>query len=59
MESIDVLPDYTLNAFAYNTNMWSPQILEMDQTLFYAAVLGVAFAAVAVAVLVVARKRKK
>jgi hypothetical protein len=58
VESIDTLPNYTLNAIATKTNMWNPQMLGIDQNLFYALV-GVTVAAVAVAVLAVARRKKK
>ncbi|MFB3888992.1 MAG: hypothetical protein ACE14S_05835 [Candidatus Bathyarchaeia archaeon] len=60
VESIDVLPNYTLNAIADKTNLWSPQILGADATLFYALLLSVVFVVVAGALLVaVYRKRKR
>ena len=33
--SIDVLDNYSINATAIATNMWSPQILGLDQTILY------------------------
>ena len=38
VESIDVLDNYFINATAISTNMWSPQILGLDQTIFYTLV---------------------
>ncbi len=59
VESIDTLPNYTLNAIADKTNMWSAQTPETDSTLFYAAAAVIAIVVVAVAVIVLARGRKK
>ena len=39
VKSIDTLPGYTINATAIRTNMWNPQILGLDQTVFYALVV--------------------
>jgi len=59
VESIDFLPDYTLNAIAIKTNLWNPQIIGIDQTLFYAVVLGVGVTIIAVVALIVAHRRRK
>ena len=59
-ETIDNLENYTINAYATATNMWAPQILGLDQTVFYAVIIVmVAVIVVAVLVLVVFRKKRK
>lgn len=57
--SSDELPDYTINVVAYSTNMWSPQIIGLDPTIFYAIVLVVVAAVAATVVLVIVWRRKK
>lgn len=59
VESVDTLSNYTLHAIADKTNMWSAQAQEMDSTLFYAALAGVAVVVAIAAVIVVARGKKK
>ena len=56
VESIDVLPNYTLNAITDKTNLWSGQILGLDPPIFYTATLGAAVVLAAV-ILVVAGKK--
>lgn len=59
-ETIDNLENYTINAFATATNMWAPQILGLDQAVFYAIIIViVAVIVVAILVLVVFRRRRK
>jgi hypothetical protein len=49
---------YTLDTIAANTNLWSPQILGLDSTIFYSLVIAVlAVLVVGMVVLVVWRKR--
>ena len=57
----DYLENYTVSATATATNMWSPQILGLDQTVFYIVVGAVAAIVIAAAVgtSVVVRRRKK
>ena len=57
VESIDVLPDYTLNATAYATNLWSVKILGVDAGVFYVVIGFVAVVTVTVA-LAIGLKRK-
>ena len=58
VKSIDTLPDYTINATAIRTNMWNPQILGLDQTIFYAiVVVVVAVIPVVIAVVFILRRR--
>jgi hypothetical protein len=59
VESVDTLPNYTLNAIADKTNLWSAQAPETDLTLLYVAGAGAAVIVVAVAVIAIARRRKK
>lgn len=56
VESIDTLQNYTLNAIATRTNMWSNQILGLDVPYFYSVVL-VTAAVVAAAAYFLRRKR--
>jgi hypothetical protein len=49
---------YTLDTIAANTNLWSPQILGLDSTIFYSLVIAVlAVVVIGMVVLVVWRKR--
>ena len=52
VKSIDILPGYTVNATAFKTNMWNPQILEIDQTSFYAVVAAIIAVVIIVAAVV-------
>jgi len=60
VETIDNVGNYTVNAIAYATNMWSPEIFGLDSTIFYtlvAAVVIIVFAAATVVVLYIRRKK--
>ena len=57
--SIDVLDTYAINATAIRTNMWSPQILGLDQTLFYILVTVTIILAVLMLSAVIFLARKK
>jgi hypothetical protein len=59
MESNDYLGNYTVHAKATATNMWNPQILGFDQTVFYSLVVGIVVAVVIVVSLVVVTWKKK
>jgi hypothetical protein len=60
IQSADNLGTYTVNAQAYATNIWSPQILGLNQNVFYLVVVVIVVAiAVITALLVIARKNKK
>jgi len=51
---------YTINANAYATNIWSPQILGLDQAVFYSIIAAVIVAVIVIAlVLIMTRNRKK
>ncbi len=61
VQSDDDFSDFTIFVQAFSTNMWNPQILGLDSTIFYALVtivLGVLALAV-VALLFTLRRRKK
>ena len=59
-ETVDNLGNYTINAYATATNMWTPQILGFDPTVFYAIIIVVAAVIVtAVLILVVYRRKLK
>lgn len=58
VKSIDTLPGYTINATAIRTNMWTPQILGLDQTVFYGiVVVVVTVITVVIAVVSIMRRR--
>ncbi|MGA2524895.1 MAG: hypothetical protein ABSF65_12200 [Candidatus Bathyarchaeia archaeon] len=60
IQSADNLGTYTVNAQAIATNIWSPQILGLNQNVFYLVVtVIVAVIAVIVALAVISRKNKK
>jgi hypothetical protein len=60
IQSVDFLSNYTVNAKATATNIWSPQILGLNQTVFYSVVVIVIVAlALLVSALFFAWKRKK
>jgi hypothetical protein len=58
VKSIDKLPGYTINATAIRTNMWTPQILGLDQTAFYEIVVLIIFViTIVIAVLFIVSRR--
>jgi hypothetical protein len=59
VETIDNVGNYTVNAKAYATNMWSPQILGLDLSMFYALMAAVIIFVVVVVVLIVLYVRRK
>ncbi len=61
IQTIDNYPGYNASAVTYATNMWMPQILGLNPTVFYAVLGDVIVIAVAVAVasVIVAFRRKK
>ncbi len=56
--TLDFLEGYTINATAVATNMWNPQILGLEPTIFYALVISVVIIVIASAVLIATRKKK-
>lgn len=57
--TIDTFEDYTINATAIATNMWSPQLFGLDPTLFYVVVTIVVVVAIAAVALGIATARRK
>ncbi len=58
VKSIDKLSGYTINATAIRTNMWHPQILGLDQIVFYALVVVVVFIIAVIIVFVFIVRRR-
>ena len=60
IQSADNLGTYTVNAQAYATNIWSPQILGLNQNVFYLVITAIAVVVTVIAALaVIARKKKR
>ena len=59
VETIDNVGNYTVNAIAYATNMWSPEIFGLDPTVFYTLVAAVVIIVIAAATVVVLYIRRK
>jgi len=60
VEGFGIYRNYSLNTVADKTNMWNPEVIELDQTLFYGLVaIVVVLAVVAVAALILAFRRKR
>ncbi len=60
VETVDnVGGNYTVNAVAYATNLWNPQILGLDPNVFYLIVVAVVVLVIIAAVLVVLSVRRK
>jgi hypothetical protein len=58
VKSIDTLPGYTINATATKTNMWNPQILGLDETMFYTIIeVFVVVAIIAIVLLIVVHRK--
>jgi len=58
VEGSSHLADFTMDTMVDKTNMWQPQILGLDPTVFYAVVIGSAVAIVAVIAFFVVLKKK-
>lgn len=60
VEGISEFSDYTMKTTADKTNMWQPQILGLDPTVFYGFLIGVAAVlAIAIALFIVRRRSFK
>ncbi|MCJ7560144.1 hypothetical protein MUO79_05950 [Candidatus Bathyarchaeota archaeon] len=58
VEGTSAFPNYTMNTKVDKTNMWQPQILGLDPTVFYAVVVGAAVVIAAVIALIAVRRKK-
>jgi hypothetical protein len=59
VEGISEFPDYTIHSIADKTNMWQPQILGLEPTVFYALLILAATAIVAVIAFFAVRRKKR
>jgi len=50
--------EYTMNTIVDKTNIWQPQLLGLDPTVFYSLVIGATVLIVVVLALVIARRKK-
>jgi len=58
VEGVSQYPEYTMHSVVDQTNLWQPQMLGLDPTVFYAVVIGaVALIAIVLAVFIVRRKK--
>jgi hypothetical protein len=58
VEGSSAFPNYTMHTKVDKTNMWQPQILGLDPTVFYAVVVGAAVVIAAVIALIAVRRKK-
>ena len=58
VEGSSAFTNYTMNTKVDKTNMWQPQILGLDPTVFYAVVVGAAVVIAAVIALIAVRRKK-
>jgi hypothetical protein len=58
-ETQDNLGTYTVNATATATNMWNPQILGLDQTVFYTVIVVSIVAVLTIALAIVVGRKKR
>ena len=61
IQSVDNLGTYTVNAKATSTNIWSTQILGLNQNVFYLITVVIVIVAIAlvVSIVILGRKRKR
>jgi hypothetical protein len=58
VEGVSQYPEYTMHSIVDKTNLWQPQTLGLDPTVFYAVVIGVAAFIVVVLVVFIVRRKK-
>jgi hypothetical protein len=58
VEGTSQFPEYTMNTIVDKTNLWQPQILGLDPTVFYGLMIGVAVLVVVVLAFLIVRRRK-
>jgi len=59
VQTIDNYPDYNVSATTYATNMWAPQVLGLNPTVFYAVLSVIIVIVVAAVLVIIAFRRKK
>jgi len=58
VEGNSQFPEYTMNTIVDKTNIWQPQLLGLDPTVFYALVIGASVLIVVVLAFLIAGKKK-
>jgi hypothetical protein len=58
VEGNSQFPEYTMNTIVDKTNIWQPQLLGLDPTVFYALVIGVPVLIVVVLAFFIVRRKK-
>jgi hypothetical protein len=58
VEGTSQFPEYTMNTVVDKTNIWQPQLLGLDPTVFYALVIGVVVLVVVVLAFLIVRRKK-
>ena len=58
VEGTSQFPEYTMNTIVDKTNMWQPQLLGLDPTVFYALVIGATVLIVVVLAFLIVRRKK-
>lgn len=58
VEGSSQFPDYTMNTIVDRTNIWQPQLLGLDPTVFYGLVIGAAVLVVVVLAFLIVRRKK-
>jgi hypothetical protein len=58
VEGTSQFPEYTMNTIMDKTNMWQPQLLGLDPTVFYALVIGATVLIVVVLAFLIFRRKK-
>jgi hypothetical protein len=59
VQTVDNYPGYNATANTYATNMWTPQILGLEPTVFYAVISVVIILVAATILVIIAFRRKK
>ena len=58
VQSVDNVGTYTINANAYATNIWSPQILGLEQTIFYSIIVVIVAVVLIALILIIVRNKR-
>jgi hypothetical protein len=58
VEGISQYPEYTMHSIVDKTNLWQPQLLGLDPTVFYATVIGAVALIIGVLAVFIVRRKK-
>jgi len=58
VEGYSQFPEYTMNTIVDKTNMWQPQLMGLDSTVFYALVIGATVLIVALLAFFIVKRKK-